>query len=143
MTRHDAELLWDRWIGLWNGGLDAVETTVHPAFTFHRIPPPRLPSDLRAREALLAWIGQTRSLFEGLRFTVEVGPIIDGDLVAGRWIAEGLYGGGVTGSTAPPGTRVRFHGIDIWRAEDGLIREYWLSDDLLDLLQQLGAFPGA
>ncbi|HEY8869981.1 MAG TPA: hypothetical protein VIM30_11415 [Candidatus Limnocylindrales bacterium] len=60
MTRHDAELLWDRWIGLWNGDLDAVETTVHPAFTFHRIPPPRLPSDLRAREALLAWIGQTR-----------------------------------------------------------------------------------
>jgi hypothetical protein len=38
---------------------------------------------------------------------------------------------------------VRFHGNDIWRAEDGLIREYWLSDDLLDLLRQLGGFPPA
>jgi hypothetical protein len=38
--------------------------------------------------------------------------------------------------TAAPGTRVRFHGNDIWRAESGLIREYWLSDDLLDLMQQ-------
>jgi hypothetical protein len=24
----------------------------------------------------------------------------------------------------------------------GLIREYWLSDDLLDLMQQLGVIPG-
>ena len=46
--------------------------------------------------------------------------------------------GGIPGSTAPAGTRVRFHGNDIWRAEGGLIREYWLSDDLLDLMQQLG-----
>jgi len=41
------------------------------------------------------------------------------------------------GSTAPAGTRVR--GNDIWRAEGGLISEYWLSDDGLDLMQQLGA----
>jgi predicted ester cyclase len=142
VTRHDAELLWSRWIGLWNGDLDAVDTAVHPEFAFHRIPPPRLPAELGGRGALLDWIGQTRSLFDDLRFTVEVGPIIDGDLVAGRWIAEGLYRGGVPGSTAPAGTRVRFHGNDVWRAEEGLIREYWLSDDLLDLLQQLGAFPG-
>jgi hypothetical protein len=33
---------------------------------------------------------------------------------------------------------VRFRGNDIWRAEGGMIREYWLSDDLLELMQQLG-----
>jgi predicted ester cyclase len=82
-------------------------------------------------------------LFDGLRFTVEVGPIIDGELVAGRWIAEGAYRGGVPGSIVPAGSPVRFHGNDIWRARDGLIREYWLSDDLIDLLQQLGAVPRA
>lgn len=78
---------------------------------------------------------------DGLRFTVEVGPIVDGETVAGRWIAEGTYQGGIPGSTAPAGTRVRFHGNDIWRAEGGQIREYWLSDDLLDLMQQLGVIP--
>jgi predicted ester cyclase len=83
------------------------------------------------------------SSINDLRFTVEVGPIVAGETVAGRWVAEGTYQGGIPGSTAPTGTRVRFHGNDIWRAEDGLIREYWLSDDLLDLLQQLGVVPSA
>ena len=86
----------------------------------------------------MAWVDQTRSLFPDLRFAVETGPIVEEEMVAGRWIAEGTYRGGVPGSSAPPGTQVRFHGNDIWRAEDGLIREYWLSDDLLDLMQQLG-----
>ena len=51
------------------------------------------------------------------------------------------YQGGIAGSKAPVRTRVRFHGNDIWRAEGGVIREYWLSDDLLDLMQQLGVIP--
>jgi predicted ester cyclase len=89
----------------------------------------------------VVWIDQTRSLFPDLRLTIETGAIVDGLSVAGRWIAEGTYRGGISGSTAPTGTPVRFHGNDIWRAEDGLIREYWLSDDLLDLMQQLGVIP--
>jgi predicted ester cyclase len=111
---------------------------IHPEFVSHRIPAPRIADQLQGREALLAWIRETRSLFPDLRFTVEVGPIVDGEMVAGRWIADGTYQGGIPGSTAPAGTPVRFHGNDIWRAQGGLIREYWLSDDLLDLLQQLG-----
>jgi SnoaL-like polyketide cyclase len=99
-----------------------------PEFEIHRIPPPRVDGELGGRETLLAWIGQ-------------VGPIVDGDTVAGRWFAEGNYQGGIPGSTAPVGTHVGVHGNDIWRAEDGLIREYWLSDDLLDLFQQLGVIP--
>jgi predicted ester cyclase len=134
-------MLWSRWIDLWNGDLAQAEQIIHPEFAVHRMPPPPIPDDVGGREALLAWTSQTRSLFNDLRFTVEVGPIVDGELVAGRWVAEGTYQGGIPGSTAPTGTRVRFHGNDIWRAEDGLIREYWLSDDLLDLMQQLGVVP--
>ena len=141
MPTDDMRELWDRWIELWNGDLALAETIVHPEFALHRIPPPRIPDQLGGREGLVAWIEQTRSLFPDLRFTVEVGPIVDGRMVAGRWIAEGSYQGGIPGSTAPPGTRVGFHGNDIWRAEDGMIREYWLSDDLLDLMQQLGVIP--
>ena len=90
----------------------------------------------------MAWIDQTRSLLPDLRLTAETGPIVEDEMVAGRWVAEGTYRGGVPGSTATPGTSVRFHGNGIWRAEGGLIREYWLSDDLLDLMQQLGGDPG-
>ncbi len=112
-----------------------------PEFALHRIPPPRIPDQAGGREGLLAWVRQSRSLFPDLRFIVEVGPIVDGETVAGRWVGEGTYQGGIAGSTAPVGTRVRFHGNDIWRAEGGVIREYWLSDDLLDLMQQLGVIP--
>jgi len=141
MPTDELKELWDRWIELWNGDLALAETIVHPEFALHRIPPPRISDQLGGRERLVAWIDQTRSLFPDLRFTVEVGPILDGGMVAGRWLAEGSYQGGIPGSTAAAGTRVGFHGNDIWRAEDGLIREYWLSDDLLDLLQQLGVIP--
>jgi predicted ester cyclase len=138
----ETKLLWDRWIDLWNGQLEHAIEIIHPEFTVHRIPPPRVADQLGGRETLLAWITQTHSLFDGFHLTVEVGPIRDGDMVAGRWIAEGAYQGGIPGSTAPVGTRVRFHGNDIWRAEGGMIREYWLSDDLLDLFQQLGVISG-
>jgi predicted ester cyclase len=141
MTGRDSKVLWGRWIDLWNGDLAQADEIIHPEFALHRIPPPRIPDQLAGREALLAWVTQTRSLFDELRLTVEVGPIVDGEMVAGRWVAEGIYQGGVPGSTAPAGTRVRFHGNDMWRAEGGLIREYWLSDDLLDLMQQLGVNP--
>jgi SnoaL-like polyketide cyclase len=59
--------------------------------------------------ALLEWISQTRSLFPDLRFAVEVGPVVEGEMVAGRWIAESTYAGGLSGSTAPTGTRIRFN----------------------------------
>jgi predicted ester cyclase len=120
-----------------------AEEIIHPDFNLHRIPSPRIPYRLAGREGLLAWINQTRSLLSDLRFGVEVTPIVDGEAVAGRWVAEGTYQGGIPGATAPVGTKVRFHGNDIWRAEGGLIREYWLSDDLLDLMQQLGVVGGA
>ena len=141
MTSDDHAVLWDRWIDLWNGDLGQAPEIIHSKFTVHRFPPPRISDQLGGREALLAWIRLTRSLFDDLRLTVEVGPIVHGETVAGRWIADGTYQGGIPGSTAPIGTRVRFHGNDIWRAENGLIREYWLSDDLLDLMQQLGVIP--
>ncbi len=136
-------MLWACWIDLWNGDLAQAEEIIHPEFALHRIPPPEVFGQAGGRDGLLAWIRQTRSLFEDLRLTVEVGPIVAGEMVAGRWLAEGAYQGGIPGSSAPAGTRVRFHGNDIWRAEGGLIREYWLSDDLLDLMHQLGAIPAS
>jgi predicted ester cyclase len=141
MADPDRKLLWHRWIDLWNGDLDVAQRIIHPDFSVHRTPPPRIPGELHGREALLAWIRQTRTSFSGLHLTVEVGPLIDGDLVAGRWLADGVYQGGIMGSTAPVGTLVRFRGTDLWRADGELIREYWLSDDLLDLLQQVGVVP--
>jgi predicted ester cyclase len=135
----DLRGLWGRWLALWNGDLAHADEIVHGQIAFHRHPEPMTAASGRA--ALVEWVTVTRALFDDLHFTTEVGPVVDGDFVAGRWIAEGGYRGGIPGATADPGTRVRFRGNDLWRAEDGLVREYWLSDDLLDLLQQVGAIP--
>jgi predicted ester cyclase len=141
MDSDDRAALWERWIELWNGNLDLAEQIIHPNFEVHRVPMPHVPDGLGGRDARVEWVKQTRSILDGLRFTVEVGPVVDGGMVAGRWFAEGSYQGGIPGATAPIGTRVGFHGNDIWRADEGLIREYWLSDDLLDLSQQLRVAP--
>src|SRR5437762_947221 len=91
MSTQDSKGLWDRWIELWNGDVGLAAETIHPDFAVHRVPAPHVPEGLGGREALLAWIKATRSFFDDLRFTVEVGPVVDGETVAGRWVAEGAY----------------------------------------------------
>jgi hypothetical protein len=44
-------------------------------------------------------------MFDELRFFVELGPIADGDLVACRWVGQGIY----------KGEPVEFRGHDILR----------------------------
>jgi len=73
MSGRQALVLWDRWIDLWNGQLEQARGIIHPDFIVHRIPRPRVSNELVGREALLAWITQTHSLFDGFRLTVEVG----------------------------------------------------------------------
>lgn len=100
-TTYDSRTLWARWIDLRNGDLAQAEEIIHAEFAVHRIPPPPISDQLGGREALLAWVRQTRSLFNDLCLTVEVGPIVDGEMVAGRWIAEGSTRAASRGSTAP------------------------------------------
>jgi hypothetical protein len=57
-----------------------------------------------------------RAPFSGLTFAIEVGPLVDADLVAARWAGRGCYAGGIPGAEAPPGVEVTFGGIDILRA---------------------------
>jgi hypothetical protein len=50
-----------------------------------------------------------------LTFAIEIGPLIDGDMVAGRWIGRGRSGD----------TSMSFTGNDIMRIEGGRFAEYW------------------
>jgi predicted ester cyclase len=80
-----------------------------------------------------------RAPFSELTFAIEVGPIVEGDMLAARWIGRALYAGGIPGATAPEGTEVAFGGIDIMRVADGRLAEYWVSSDGIALMTQLGA----
>lgn len=93
----------------------------------------------RGPEGALGLIGQGRAPFSDVDLRIDVGPLVDGDLVSARWTFAGAYAGGIPGATAERGTRVSFGGIDIMRARDGKFAEYWVSSDGADLMAQLGA----
>ncbi|MDQ6669429.1 MAG: ester cyclase [Chloroflexota bacterium] len=86
---------------------------------------------------LAAWIRQLHTLFAPMTFSVQVAPLFQGDMIAGRWVTTGTYAGGLPGARAEPGTRVSFAGADFLRVQDGKIVEYWLSSDILDMMAQL------
>jgi predicted ester cyclase len=141
-TTEDAELV-DAWLDLWNGDHARAEGIVSPDVAVHAA---MLDggdgSAVRGPEGMVGWIAQTRSAIPDLEFSIEVGPIVDGDHIALRWTAEGTYAGGMPGAAAPAGTPIAFTGTDLLRTEDGQVAEYWLNADALGLVTQLQVQAG-
>jgi predicted SnoaL-like aldol condensation-catalyzing enzyme len=105
-----AKDLYSRWIDeLWAGRPVAAEV-VTDDFVGHW--PGR---DVHGPAELEAIITETRNMFADLDFTVEVGPLAEGDLIAARWVGTG------TTEQGP----ARFTGNDILRVADGRFAEYW------------------
>ena len=66
--------------------------------------------------------------------------LAEGDKVVARWTASGTNLGELYGRP-PTGTLATSSGITIFRIADGRIVEEWSENDMLGLLQQLGAIP--
>ena len=66
--------------------------------------------------------------------------LAEGDKVVARWTARGTNLGEFNGMP-PTGKFATSSGITIFRIADGRIVEEWSENDLLGLLQQLGAIP--
>lgn len=136
MTNQQALL--DSWLGLWNGDYAQADKIIATGFRMHAA---MLDggdgSSVNSPQALVDWISRSRTAIPDLRFTIEVGPLIDGDHLGLRWHAQGHYAGGMPGATAPAGTAVDFTGTDLLRTEDGRLAEYWLNSDTLLLVTQL------
>lgn len=107
----DAKAIYRRWIDeLWNGEPVAGEV-VSGNFVGHW--PDR---DVHGPEELQSVIDQTRKMFADLNFVIELGPLVDGEFVVGRWAGTGSSQDGP----------VRFFGNDILRFTDGRFVEYWV-----------------
>ncbi len=130
--------LLESWLRLWNGDDTRVEALIAPRFQLHAAMMDGGDGGaVDSPQALAAWIAQTRLAVPDLNFSVQVGPLVDGDYLAVRWLAEGTYAGGIPGARAPVGTPVNFTGTDLLRVERGQIAEYWVNSDTLLLLTQL------
>jgi predicted ester cyclase len=126
------------WLQLWNGDLGRAREIVTPTFRVHAaMMDGGDGSAVSGPDSLAGWIGQTRAAFADLTFTIMVGPIVQNDLVALRWSAEGTYGGGFPGATAEVGAPVAFTGTDLLRVADDRFVEYWVNSDIHVLLAQL------
>lgn len=71
--------------------------------------------DVHGPAELESTIEKTHNMFDELTFQIEVGPLVDGELVAGRWTGRGKSGDSLT----------VFYGNDILRFADGRFVEYW------------------
>jgi len=131
------------WLDLWNGDFAIAEQIISPGNRVHAALFGGGDGSAAAGVAgMVSLVTQMRSLMTDLVFSIEVGPIVDGDHVVVRWAATGHYGGGMPGAGAPVGTEVTFRGTDILRVENAQIAEYWLNADTLDLMTQLQVSAG-
>jgi hypothetical protein len=138
MNTATAAGLVDGWLQLWNGDLDRAHEIVTPAFRVHAaMMDGGDGSAVSGADSLASWIGQTRAAFAELTFAIVVGPIVQDDILALRWSAEGTYGGGFPGAGAEVGAPVAFTGTDLLRATDDRFAEYWVNSDIHLLLTQL------
>jgi predicted ester cyclase len=143
MSAADHKALWEPWGDLWNGNLALTEEIIAPDFVAHAAPITGTGSDeVHGRVGLQGWIQGIRAAIPDLHFTTQVGPLADGDFVAGRWAARGTYRGGMPGAAATAvGATVTFTGTDTLRVVNGQIAEYWANADSLYFMQQLGVVP--
>ncbi|WP_049574027.1 ester cyclase [Nonomuraea sp. SBT364] len=126
--------LYERWLlEMWNGDFELAHDLVTPGFTGHW--PGR---EVRGPLELIEVLRQGHEPFGDVTVTLDVGPVVDGDLVAARWTFAGSYEGGLPGASTAPGTRISFSGHDLLRAEGGRIAEYWVISDGQTLAGQLG-----
>jgi hypothetical protein len=142
VSEPDPRELYRRWLlELWSGRTEIAGEIVTDDFLVHQARSDGRPPDaVRGPEAAIELVQAGRGPFSSIEFAIEVGPLVDGDLVAARWTSRGVYAGGIPGTTAEPGTEVSFGGTDVFRIRDGRFSEYWVSSDGLALMTQLGAF---
>jgi predicted ester cyclase len=141
MSATDRRTLYERWLlELWQGEESVAHEILSDDFTIHQArSEPGESEAVRGAQAGIELVRMGRAPFSQVTFAIEVGPIVEGDMVAARWMGRGAYAGGFPGATAPEGTAVAFGGIDIMRVADGRLAEYWVSSDGIALMQQLGA----
>ena len=119
------------------GNLAHIEELVHEDYVDHTHAP-GWPTD---REGLRQQVAYFRSAFPDLHVTLEE-LIAEGDTVAVRQTMRGTHRGEFFG-IPPTGRQVAVTGISLYRVANGKIVEEWWQEDLLGLMQQLGAIPAS
>jgi steroid delta-isomerase-like uncharacterized protein len=98
------------------------------------------PDQVSGVEDLKQFFVMLRSGFPDFQVTIEDLFAAEEDKVVLRFTFRGTHQGEFMG-IGPTGNRVTMPGIDIFRIADGKIVELWNQEDVLGMMQQLGAIP--
>ncbi|WP_337188155.1 ester cyclase [Phenylobacterium sp.] len=88
------------------------------------------------REPVKAMIRNLRQGIPNLQMRVE-SLVAEGDMVAARFVIAGRHEGVLNG-VSPTGQPLEIRGMDMWRVEDGRLKEHWDAVDRLGFMRQLG-----
>jgi steroid delta-isomerase-like uncharacterized protein len=116
-----------------DGRFEVIDQIVAADYLQHQadVPP--------GREGLAAFQRSVRTAFPDQRATVE-DVLVDGDRVMTRTVIRATHTGPL-GKLAPTGRSIEITVIDVWRVQDGRLREHWGVLDNLSFMRQLGALP--
>jgi steroid delta-isomerase-like uncharacterized protein len=92
---------------------------------------------IRGPEGAMEFVPRLRIAFPDFQFSI-LDQIAEGDKVATRWAICGTHEGEFQG-IPPSGKRMEMTGITIFRIANGKLIEGWTNEDVLGMLQQLGA----
>jgi steroid delta-isomerase-like uncharacterized protein len=120
---------------VWGKGDFEAERELLSANVIDHNPIPAFGTGFEGHHQVLAMF---QNAFDG-QVTLE-DVIAEGDRVVDRWTFHGTHRGELFGIPAT-GKQVTFTGIDISRIENGQIVEFWHQEDIMSLMQQIGAIP--
>ena len=127
LAREDIERIWNE------GDLSFVDEHYDDEYVLHD---PSLSEDIHGPEGFKSYVREFRTAFPDLE-VIDYQMIAEGDTVAVRYTWRGTHEGELEG-IEPTGTQVEGTGMAFVRFEDGKVREGWILDNTLGLLQQLG-----
>jgi predicted ester cyclase len=116
--------------------VDVIDDTVAQSITCHGFP--GFPNgELQGREAYKTFFRVFQASFSEISFTI-VALYEAASFVSAHWSCEATFSGAFAG-IAPDRRRVHFDGVAVYRMENGLIAETWLSFPVDMLMAQLPA----
>ena len=115
-----------------------ADELVSPDAVFHV---PGQPEPMSGPQGYLTIIAMMRSGFPDIQWTLEQ-MVAEGDTVAARFIMRGTHQGSFFGTPAT-GRKIEVPALNFYRWVDGQIIEEFGQPDMMSLLQQIGALPGA
>ena len=119
--------------------LDLFDELCSPDYVWHGGSDPGGLGDVHGIERFKAAVQTFFTAFPDLEATI-LDTVATDEKVVVRFVERGTHEGTFVGIAAT-GRPVEFHGIGIYRVEDGKLVEEWFIDDSRAIFEQIGAIP--